>query len=430
MEKKDRRAACFVLLLIFSLTIPLLRPGPARAEESAEVVIQEKVVSPGETRTTTVREEMVPSGEAQETMVQEETVTEEENPFPLNVELHGRVQMAWKMTGGDQSGLQDGYLPQHDGFYIPRWRFGLHAETFENVFINVEVGETDNRRTQEVNLLDANIRLGYFDFANLILGAQKTPVGRNHMTSSKDMEFIERPLVATQLMVPTQTEDYPFVINQNGLGLPDRDVGIQLHGRFFEGILKYYLGMFNGTGEFFDDNWDGKFAYTARVAVNPLGEFPLAEGDFARELKAGVGATFFQNNVGNGKYVGYGADLDLRWYGASIRFEWMESQSSFSEKVPVVDPLLIKDKTFRGGWYVQAGFFVWPNYLELVGRFQQYDDNSRLNDLGDVTYTTVGGNWYIRQDHSYKLQLSYTWREEDVNPIDNDALYALAQVAF
>jgi hypothetical protein len=430
MERKDRRAAFFVLLLTLSLTVPALSAGPARAEESAEVVIQEKVVSPGETRTTTLQEEAVTQGETQKTIIQEEVVEEEKDPFPLNVRINGRVQLLWKITGGDQSGLQDGYLPQHDGFYIPRWRFGVEAETFEHVFINVQIGESENRRTNDVNVLDAYIRLAYFDFANLTLGAHRTPVFRNNMTSSKELQFIERPLVATQLTVPTQTEDYPFVINQNGLGLPERDVGIDLHGDLFEGILKYYLGMFNGTGEFFDDNWDGKFAYTVRVVANPLGDFPLAEGDFQRDLKVGIGATFFQNNVGNGKYIGYGADLDLRWYGASIRFEWVESQSSFSEKVPVVDPLLIQDTTFRGGWYVQAGFFVWPNYLELVGRFQQYDDNSHLKDLGDVTYTTVGGNWYIRQDHSYKLQLSYTWREEAVNPIDNDALYALMQVAF
>jgi hypothetical protein len=362
--------------------------------------------------------------------VPDEIVEEDGESFPLSVELHGRVQALLKATGGDQSGLQDGYLPEHDGFYIPRWRFGLTSEVFEHVWIDVQIGETENRREHNVNVLDANIQLTYFDFANLILGAQKTPVFRNHMTSSKSLEFVERPLVATQLMVPTQTEDYPFVKNQNGLGLPERDVGVQIRGKVFEGILKYYLGVFNGTGEFFDDNWDSKFAYTARVTVNPLGEFPLAEGDFSRDLKVGIGGTFFQNNVGNGKYIGYGADLDLRWYGASIRFEWMETKSSFGDSVPVMDPLLIMDDTYRGGWYVQAGFFVWPNYLQLVGRFQQYDDNSHLEDVGDVTYTTVGGNWYIRQDHNYKLQINYTWREEKTNAIDNDALYILAQVAF
>ena len=125
-----------------------------------------------------------------------------------------------------------------------------------------------------------------------------------------------------------------------------------------------------------------------------------------------------------------GADLDLRWYGASIRFEWMESKSSFSESVPVVDPLLMKDDTYRGGWYVQAGVFVWPNYLQLVGRYQQYNDNNHLDDIGDVQYTTVGGNWYIRQNHNFKFQINYTWREEEKNPIDNNALYLLAQVAF
>jgi len=388
---------------------------PAPAQDIASEPVEEGAAAPAEQQPLVVPD-----------MIQEDEGT----AVPLSVELHARVQTMLKAAGGDISGLQDGYLPEHDGFYIPRWRLGLTAEVFEHVWVDVEVGETENRREHNVNVLDANIQLTYFDFANLILGAQKTPVGRNHMTSSKDLEFIERPLVATQLMVPTQIDDYPFVKNQNGLGLADRDVGAQIRGMVFEGLLQYYFGVFNGTGEFFDDNWDGKFAYTARVAFNPLGDFPLAEGDFSRDLKIGVGGSFFQNNVGNGKYIGYGADLDLRWYGASIRFEWMESQSSFTEDVPVVDPLLLMEDTYRGGWYVQAGFFVWPNYLELVGRFQQYDDNDHLKGLGDVTYTTVGGNWYIRQNHNYKLQINYTWREEDGVQIDNDALCLLAQVAF
>ena len=408
MKKSNLHARIVRLLLVLSLLIPGLTATPALAQEEAVEGIPT---------------EQTPGVEPGRTVFPEAPAKDEGVSFPLSVEMHGRVQAMLKATGGDQSGLQGNYHPEHDGFSIPRWRLGLTSQVFENVWIDLQIGETENRREHNVNVLDANIQLTYFDFAHLILGAQKTPVGRNQMTSSKDMEFVERPLLATQLMVPKPID------GRVGLGLPERDVGIQIRGKLFEGILGYYLGMFNGTGEFFDDNWNGRFAYTARVALNPLGDFSLAEGSFERDLKVGIGGSFFQNNMGAVKYVGYGADLDLRWYGASIRFEWMESRASISGDFGLMDPE-IRDRTYRGGWYVQAGYFVWPNHLQLVGRFQQYDDTHLLDDKGDVTYTTVGANWYIRQNHNYKLQINYTWRDEKVGSVDNDALYLLAQVAF
>ena len=413
MKTRNLHAGVWGVLLVVSLLIPGLVAQPALGQGIAEEGTgAEEPSAP------------VPLGD----MPEVSPAREEGVSFPLSLEIHGRVQARLKATGGDLSGLQDGYRPEHDGFSIPRWRLGLTSQVFENVWVALEIGETEYRREHKANILDASIRLTYFDFANLILGAQKTPVGRNQMTSSRDMEFVERPLLATQLMVPTQVEE--SVSNPSGLGLPERDVGIQIRGRLFEGILNYYLGMFNGTGEFFDDNWNGKFAYTARVALNPLGDFSLAEGCFERDLKVGVGASFFHNHVGkNIEYMGYGVDLDLRWYGASIRFEWMESRSSVSGGFDVMDPE-IRDKAYRGGWYVQAGYFVWSNHLQLVARFQQHDDSNLLKDGGDVTYTTVGANWYVRQNHNYKLQINYTWRDEKGPSIDNDALYLLAQVAF
>jgi len=414
MEKKILHAGLVGLLLLGFVLLPGLLTDRALGQETAGEVIEEEVVE---------------TENAGETQVPEEIAEEEGSSIPVSLEMHGRVQALLKATGGEHEGVEDGVIPLNEGFYIPRWRLGLTAEVFEHVWIDVEIGETENRREHSVNVLDANIHFTYFDFFSLVLGAQKTPFGRNHMTSSKDLEFIERPLVASQLMAIPASADGGLI----GLGLPDRDVGIQFHGKLFEGILNYYAGIFNGTGEFFSDNWDGKFAYTARVTVNPLGDFPLAEGDFQRDLKIGIGGSFFQNNMTPNTVRGFGADLDLRWYGASIRFEWVRSEGFLNTDDSFRDPLF-KEDTVQEGWYVQAGYFVWPNYMQLVGRFQQFKCSGNApEDIWNVTYTTVGGNWYIRQNHNYKLQINYTWRdegEESYTEIDNDALYILAQVAF
>jgi len=92
----------------------------------------------------------------------------EKSSFPLNLSITGRVQVGWKITGGDQSGLAEGYQPEHAGFAVPRWRLGVQAEVFEHVWVKVTIGESERRREHNVNLLDAVIHLTYFDFANLI----------------------------------------------------------------------------------------------------------------------------------------------------------------------------------------------------------------------------------------------------------------------
>lgn len=374
----------------------------------------------------------------------------EEDPFPFRLDIHGRVQTLWKMHAqeDDAVGLGDAY--SREGFRVPRWRLGVEGEVYRYVSFTINVGETDNRREEDVNILDAAILIDHWleyprnhtflrDVPDcvwslmeptIIAGAYKTPFGRNHMTSSRDLQTIFRPVLSTQIFVSTPiVEGEAADPRVNGIGLPDRGVGLQFRGKQQDGYVSYAFSILNGQGEIFRGDLNDEYAYTARLMLNPLGGFPLAEGDFDRDLKVGVGGSYFYNKVFDARYQGWGADLDIRWYGASLRFEYLWSQGEPTFAGEEVDPI-IREKTVRQGWYVQGGVFVWPNYLELVARYEEFDDNNRLQDNGDIRYTTIGGNWYIKGNHYYKLQINYLWREEDGPKIDNDALYALLQVGF
>ena len=347
--------------------------------------------------------------------------------FLDRIRISGRVQAMWKMWGDEEdTAVGVGDVFEKEGFRVPRWRLGVAASLFQHVRLVVTIGESEYRRTHDVNLLDANITLDYFDFANLTVGAAKVPVGRQTLTSSRDMQFVMRPVIQQQLTVPTTEGD---VGAYNGLGIPERDVGITLSGRLWEGILKYYAGMYNGEGEYFRGNIDGNYSCVLRAVVNPLGDYPDMEGDFFRCLKASLGASGFYNNVFDAQYIGWGVDGELKGYGLSIRGEYLHSQQEPDLDGDTVDPL-IKETTNRDGFFIQAGYFVWPNYLELAYRYEQFDDNNHLEDNGDIKYHTVGLNYYIKQSHFYKLQLNYVARQEDGPKLQNDAVYALLQVAF
>ena len=366
--------------------------------------------------------------------------------FVYNIRLTGRIQAMWKVWGENDeeqwgaSGLGD--ILEDEGFRIPRWRFGVSTTLFEHVRFDVTMGESEFRTENDVNLLDALITLTYIDAANVSLGAGKVPVGRQHMTSSKNMQFIFRPILAQSLMVPHLGPD-PHDFNPdnfNGLGIPERDVGITVFGRLWEGVFKYYAGIYNGTGDLFkgvvnhEKDTDffktlGDYAYVVRAVVNPLGDFSNVEADFLGEIKVSIGASGFFNDISlsenfHNNYMGYGIDGAIRGFGLSITGEWIWSKQELNFDNNKLE------STERCGFFVQGGFFVLPNYLEAVYRYEQFDDNNHLDDNGDIKYHTVGLNYYVQQNNNFKVQVNYIIRGENGAVIFNDALYALAQVAF
>ena len=380
-----------------------------------------------------------------------ENVSQEMKSIPLevpafidNIRLTGRVQALWKMWGEhDDQAVGLGDILENEGFRIPRWRFGISASLFKHVRVDVTMGESEFRREHDVNLLDALVTLTYLECANVSVGAGKLPVGRQHMTSSKNMAFIFRPVLTQQMFISKADPDQKDPNQQdkiNGLGIPDRDVGITVFGRLLDGMFKYYAGIYNGTGDYFQGSInyenDEKFfrimedyAYTLRAVVNPLGDFPDTESDFSGEIKVSIGASGFFNDIALGqnyhnRYIGCGVDGVIRGYGLSITGEWIRS----TQETKFYSTEL--ESTERDGFFVQAGYFVFPDYIEVTYRYEQFDDNNHLQDNGDIKYHTIGVNYFVKQNNNFKVQVNYVIRGEDGPEIYNDGLYALAQVAF
>lgn len=126
-------------------------------------------------------------------------------------------------------------------------------------------------------LQDAYLDFHYWPQARLRAGKFKPPVGLERLQSATDLLFVERAL-------PTNL-------------VPNRDVGIQLHGDLLNGALTYALGVFNGvvdggSGDF--DNHDEK-DYEARLFAHP---FKLTEIEALEGLGIGVAGTW-GNQEGN-----------------------------------------------------------------------------------------------------------------------------------
>lgn len=122
-----------------------------------------------------------------------------------------------------------------------------------------------------VRLVDAYVDAKYWKWASLKVGKYKYPIGLERLQSITNSSFVE-------LALPTNL-------------VPNRDVGIDLHGDFFDGALNYDLGVFNNAydGASVDfDNFDYK-DIAGRVFSHP---FKNTSYDVLNGLGVGVATSF------------------------------------------------------------------------------------------------------------------------------------------
>jgi phosphate-selective porin OprO/OprP len=132
-----------------------------------------------------------------------------------SLEFHGLLQADGRWFLTDKGGVST--------FLVRRARPGLDARLFKYFEFSLQPEFAGSK----FQILDAygNIRL--WSFLQLRGGKMKPPVGLERLQSSRDTMFPENAL-------PSQL-------------VPNRDVGVQLHGNVGDGTFEYAIGLFNGT---------------------------------------------------------------------------------------------------------------------------------------------------------------------------------------
>jgi phosphate-selective porin OprO and OprP len=278
-------------------------------------------------------------------------------------------------------------------------------------------------------LQDAYLNLKYFPLANLQAGKFKGPFGLERLQSATAMTFVERAL-------PTQL-------------VPNRDLGMMLHGNWREGLIQYQLALMNGVsdGSSADvDSADGKDVI-ARVFVHP---FQDSTEEWLSGLGLGVAvgygetesgapsvyrsqgqATFFQYATGTefdgnrfrwspqfyyywgpfgalGEYVrssqdyrrnGIEENFDNDAWQIALNYVLTGENASFKGVVPRED--------FAPGQGKWGAWEVAGRYHELHVDEDVFDTgfSSILTSASDAKAWGVGVNWYLNR--WVKLMLDY-----------------------
>ena len=302
----------------------------------------------------------------------------------------------------------------------------------------------------------------YFPFARVRGGKFKIPFSLDENTSASRLDFMFRSLAATHLA-------------------PGRDVGVMVHGRVLNELIRYEAGVFehdgknartNNTSKVFGDQ-----TTAVRVNVEPLRNVKNAVGDLSigvaftqSDVPEGIpglrGQTVLEQNffssseyIVSGPRKRLGVEMEFLPGPASIKMEWMRVDTErHGQSVEDTDlsPLVGE------GWYVSGTYAITgekksrvqrPKKPLFQGGYGAIEVGARIESLrfrsgasgeqgstsprADVILgnrdqvTTLGVNWYINR--FFKVQGNFIREELDdpsQGPLPSQASFTSKAIRF
>ncbi len=305
-------------------------------------------------------------------------------------------------------------------------------------FSNIAGGTTSNGGILEETWMNYRLR----DEVQFRFGQDKVPFGRQFLTSSTALQFVDQSIVTSAFA-------------------PGYDTGLMIHGKIADGLVNYNIAGVGGVGQnTYRTTTDNAFA--ARITANPLGDVKYSESDIDNSVKPllSVGANFYRNTIYVGEPNNIGFTKSSGWYG--IGSPIMPTAQKFGSSEPLdfntfgIDGALkwqgffvsgeyfgaqakgqsTNHKLRAEGFYAQAGYFVIPKQVELAYRYSYLDPNRDVaNDHWVENSAAV--SWYIN-NNNLKLQADYTNVHKQAaiastsgaNPTDDQQIRFQAQILF
>jgi phosphate-selective porin OprO and OprP len=283
-------------------------------------------------------------------------------------------------------------------------------------------------QTDAVNVYYAWMNYKFLDAAQVKIGLYKLPFGRQETTSDQKLMFVERSMA-------------------NEVFNTGRSMGVMLFGSVLDKKVDYYASISNGFKDNLDqvDNADSTTqannsldtnpAVTARVVWHALydqigkdfesesdleyhkkpamdfgtsfawnkdngdaRDVPLVFGIPSKDQTGPGGYSVLSSDAGN-TIAQWGADAAFKYLGFALQAEYFLRMTDTFQGSAWALGSGHGDSSHQQGGYVQAGYFLVPQKLELAARMGGIWDFN-----GNNTWEYEAGvNYYIR-GHNLKLQ--------------------------
>lgn len=281
------------------------------------------------------------------------------------------------------------------GFTIRRARLKFNGWAFDpklDYYFQLGLSASDMNNTQDADetgkmpkmILDAYVKYELHKNLRILVGQAILPGNRERVISSQKQQFVDRTEV-------------------NSIFNLDRDMGVQLHGRFHQGnmVVKPIFAWSLGEGRNVTENIGG-FNYTGRLELLPMGDFSgkgdYTAADLAREKapKIAFGLTYNLNNRAarerqtgsflkdtTGTYMVH--DLQTIYADVIFKYQGFSFQSEFAHKKitdmkppkgsdanPIEELIDASGRSYLTGlgYMAQAGY-LFKNNWELAARYSK-----------------------------------------------------------
>jgi phosphate-selective porin len=280
----------------------------------------------------------------------------------LRIDGEAKLQEDARYSYANAKGLKDPITLQTQTYELHRNRFGIQGFVFnkhieyevEREFTEKELTEKDilNGVTPSSHWKDVNLNISYIKNAQIQVGKMKVPFGLDELTGVTHNDFIFRSLGANYLA-------------------PARDIGGQVHGRFFKRGLNYWAGVFQHDGD------------NARSKKIQGGDTTGAFRVTGAPLRAAGGA--FENlEIGSAYTVSKLTDDSFRPNG--LRGRTLLTQDTFFE------PVYVKGKRYR--WEADADWSLGP--ASARAEYTLVLDNRKGQGLsGEDLPDARARSWYV-----------------------------------
>jgi len=287
---------------------------------------------------------------------------------------------------------------KHNSFDIRRARVDLKGSITPFFSYRLQADLVDKPK-----MIDAYGEIKLADYFSITAGQFKIPFSMENLTSSNKLEMIDRSQVVEALVARSKD----VIGNQNG-----RDIGIQAGGIILKAnnapVIEYRLGVFNGSGINVTDTANNAKDISGRLVFTPVKGLSVG-GDFYqgkdKAIKPDVAGQSQTRNR-------FGAELNYIFAGFSLKAEYILGKDGV---------------TNRAGWYAQAGYYLIPQKLQILGKYDVYDPNTSTGNNISTNY--VFGANYIFNVWS-RLQAFYTIRQEEGQAIANNYMAVQYQIGF
>jgi phosphate-selective porin len=307
------------------------------------------------------------------------------------IQLAGYTQIRYQAL--DEKGKKD-------GFDIRRVRLDVKGNITPFFAYRIQTDLADKPK-----ILDACAEIKLNDYFNITVGQFRIPFSLENLTSMSKFELID----FSQAVDALAARGKDVIGNQNG-----RDIGIQVGGALLKKeantLVEYRLGVFNGSGINIADTANKAKDVAGRLIINPVKGLSIGAsyyngwGKAIRPTTEFVGRSQARNR--------FGVEVSYTSTRLSLKGEYIQGKDG---------------KTDRAGWYALAGYYIIPQRLQVVGKYDTYDPDTSADD--NVTTNYVAGVNYNFNMWS-RIQAFYTIREEQGTSVNNNYFSIQYQIGF